>query len=484
MLRIYKFVPSCLVFAITLWAALPCYAFRELKPNIILIYADDLGYNDLTCFGSAKIKTPNLDQMAHEGVRLTNYYSAASLCGPSRAAVMTGRHPLRVKELNDRKHFHTILADSEITIAELLKSAGYHTKAIGKWHLAGSGRGAVGEKESKKGNNRWFAKNPKLMPTEQGFDEYFGIPYSNDMKPSVLMNNTEFIESPVDQTTITRRYTDAAIKFIEKHNNDSFFIYLAHSMPHTPLYTEQRFENSSDYGPYGDCVQEIDFHIGRILRKLKDLKLSKKTFVVFTSDNGPWHWVEPFPNADKGRTPTNKDRQKQSGMAFPLRGAKLTSFEGGHRVPCIAWWPGKLPSGTEIDHLVTSMDFFPTFAALASTACPADRIIDGRNSIELLNGSRQQPIHEAFYYYKHDYLLGVRHGPWKLLLPRPAFPKNLSWYGRYQFEFTEPQLFNLNSDIGEVNNVAHQNPKIVENLRSLVIKAREDLGDANPYANR
>ena len=455
---------------------------KARKPNIILIYTDDQGYNDLGCFGSKKIKTPHIDQMAREGIKLTSYYSAAPVCGPSRAAVLTGRHPKRVKELGGKKHFHTILATEEITIAELLKKTGYKTKAIGKWHLAGSGRGAIGTDKSRQGLNKWVVKHPTLMPMAQGFDEYFGIPYSNDMKPSVLMRNKKIVESPVDQKTITRRYTDEAIRFIEAHQKEPFFIYLAHSMPHTPLYTEKKFIGASKYGPYGDCIQEIDFQTGRIVKRLKELNIDDQTLIVFTSDNGPWAYVKPFPKADAGRTPENKNRNKQSGTALPLRGAKMTCFEGGHRVPCVMRWPGKLPKGKIVKQMVTSLDLFPTFAALAEVELPSDRIIDGKNAFSVLDGSKTDPLHEAFYYYKHTYLLAVRSGKWKLMLPRPAFPKDLQWYRRFQFEIKKPQLFDLDADISEKNDVADTNPKVVARLQKLAAKARKNLGDANPYA--
>lgn len=440
------------------------------RPNIILIFTDDQGYNDLACFGSKLIKTPRIDQMAREGVKLTSFYSAAPVCGPSRAAIMTGCYPQRVAEPGNKKKYHTILHNSEVTIAEVLKDSGYHTMAIGKWHLAGSGGEAIATDKRKKGLGRFTAKHPELMPTKQGFDEYFGIPYSNDMRPSVLMRNETFIESPVNQKGITRRYTDEAIRFINNHKKEPFFIYLAHTMPHTPLWTDPQFEGKSSYGYYGDCVEEIDFHAGRLLDELKRLGLDDDTLVIYTSDNGPW--LEP-----PRRTPTLRRSRIQSGTAEPLRGAKMTCWDGGLRVPCVMRWPGTLPKNITEDRIVSTIDLLPTFAAIANAELPGDRKLDGRNAMGLLTGKVSEPLHEAFYYYKHNYLLAVRSGKWKLVLPRSARPKDLGWYGRLQEAISKPQLFNLDVDIAETKDLAPQNPEVVNRLLKYAEEARSDLGD-------
>jgi len=309
------------------------------------------------------------------------------------------------------------------------------------------------------------------MPTAQGFDEYFGIPYSNDMGPSVLMRNVEFIEAPVNQRTITRRYTDEAIRFIRSHKDEPFFVYLAHSMPHTPLWTEPRFEERSKYGYYGDCVEEIDFHLGRLLDQLKQMGIDQNTLVIFTSDNGPW--IEPA----MGRTSDARRSRLQAGTAEPLRGAKMTCWDGGLRVPCVMRWPGTLPAAVTEDRIISTIDLLPTFAALAGVQPPADRVIDGRNAMPLLTGKQDGPLHEAFYYYKHNYLLAVRGGPWKLVLPRPEYPRDLGWYGRFQKKIVTSQLYDLNKDIGEHNNVASRHPDVVDRLMQFAERARRDLGD-------
>jgi arylsulfatase A-like enzyme len=442
------------------------------KPNFIIIFTDDQGYNDLACFGSKRIRTPHIDRMAKEGVRLTSFYAGAPLCGPSRAAIMTGCYPQRVAHLTGRGDYHTILAGSEITIPEVLREAGYATMAIGKWHLAGSGRLAIGQDQSKDGLARFKMNHPDLMPLQQGFDSYFGIPYSNDMDPFVLMRDNSFVEAPVKQQGLTTRYTDEALKFIEKNRHKPFFLYLAHNMPHTPLYPSRGFEGKSAYGLYGDCVEEIDWNVGRILDKLRQLRIDDDTFVIFTSDNGPW--IE-----GSERTPENRTSRLQSGTAAPLRGCKMTTWDGGPRVPCVMRWPGTLPAGKVIDEIATTMDLMPTLARLAGTAEPQDRVIDGRNLIPLLTGKTDKSPHEAYYFYKHTHLHAVRSGHWKLVLPRPARPKDLGWYARLQQEVKVITLYNLKDDIGETTNVASQHPDVVAKLMALIEKARKDLGDAD-----
>jgi len=437
------------------------------RPNFIIIFTDDQGYNDLSCFGSELIDTPNIDTMAEEGMRLTSFYTGAPICAPSRAALLTGCYSQRVDEPVDTKEYHTILHGNEVTIAEVLKEAGYATKAIGKWHLAGSGRLAIGKRED---SGEFYMKNPSSMPLAQGFDSYFGIPYSNDMDPSVLMRDNDFIEWPVEQAGITTRYTDEALKFIRANKDRSFFLYVAHNMPHTPLYPGQKFEGKSEYGLYGDCVEEIDWNTGRILRGLKELGIDKDTLIVFTSDNGPW--IE-----GPKRSPENRDSRLQSGTAEPLRGYKMTTWDGGIRVPCVIRRPGTIPAGRVTDEIVTAMDIMPTFARAAGTSEPKDRIIDGKDIMPLLTGKDPKSPHEAYYFYKYTHLHGVRSGRWKLLLPRARRPKALQWYGRLQEQVKEITLYDLKNDIGETRNVAKEHPQVVDRLMELIEKARKDLGD-------
>ena len=314
------------------------------------------------------------------------------------------------------------------------------------------------------------------MPTRQGFDEYFGIPYSNDMKPSVLMRDGEFIEAPVNQRTTTKRYTDEVIRFINTHREEPFFVYLAHTMPHTPLWTEPKFEEQSAYGYYGDCIEEIDFHTGRLLDELDGLGLAEKTLVIYTSDNGPW--IEP-----PDRTPLVRRSRLQSGTAAPLRGAKMTCWDGGLRVPCVMRWPGKLPAGVTEERIVSTIDILPTFASLAGAALPEDRVIDGRDAMPLLAGKSDAPLHEAFYYYKHNHLLAVRSGKWKLVLPRPARPGDLGWYGRLQKAIAEPQLFDVEADIGEQHDLAAKHPEVLSQLMKHAERARAELGDRDRPAH-
>ena len=448
------------------------------KPNFIIIFTDDQGYNDLGCFGSKLIKTPNIDRMAAEGIRLTSFYTCAPLCAPSRAAIMTGCYPQRVAQLpgpeeyfmSECGDYQTVLDGSEITIAEVLRKAGYVTMAVGKWHLSGSGYQAIGKDRSDEGVVSFKMLHPELMPLRQGFDSYFGIPYSNDMHPSVLMRDNSFIEAPVEQQGLTTRYTDEAIRFIEQNTDKPFLLYLAHNMPHTPLYPGRDFEGKSPYGLYGDCVEEIDWNTGRILQTLKELGIDENTLVVFTSDNGPW-------NEGGERTPDNRGSRLQSGTADPLRGYKMTTWEGGPRVPCVMRWRGRLPAGRVTDEIATTMDLMPTLARLAGTTEPQDRIIDGRDLMPLITGRTYTSPHEAYYFYKHTILYAVRSGHWKLVLPRPARPKNINWYGRLQEEVKELTLYNLKDDIGETRNVAAEHPEIVAKLMKLIEQGRKDLGD-------
>nr|WP_299381100.1 sulfatase [Allomuricauda sp.] len=443
------------------------------QPNFIIIYTDDLGYNDLSSFGSKLIKTPHLDNMAKEGIKLTSFYVGAPLCGPSRVSLMTGCYPLRpsIPKVDKQRKFHPILHNEEVTIAEVLKAAGYSTMAIGKWHLSGSGRQAIGGPKDATDVSQFYMKHPHLMPNAQGFDHYYGIPYSNDMGPTVMMKDNKFVEYPIDQTGLTTRYTDVAIRYIKDKKDEPFFLYLAHNMPHTPLYPAQEFKGRSAYGLYGDCVEEIDFNVGRLLQTLKEEGIDKNTFVIFTSDNGPW--IEPSAN----RVPEARDSRKQSGTAEPLRGMKMTSWEGGFRVPCIVRYPARIKPGQVSDELVTNMDLFPTFTFLAGMDLPKNRKIDGKDMMPLLTGQTTESAHEAFYYYKYTHLDAVRNNRYKLVFARPAKPKDIGWYGRLQTELKTPMLFDLKLDMGETKDVSAQHPEIVAHLEQLAENMREDLGD-------
>ena len=418
------------------------------RPNIIVIFCDDLGYGDIGCFGATKHHTPNLDRMAAEGRRFTSFYVSSGVCTPSRASLMTGCYPRRVNMHQNEAGLCVLfpvsqkgLNPDEVTMAEVLKGQGYATACIGKWHLG---------------------DQPEFLPTRQGFDHYFGIPYSNDMgarqgpgrPPLPLLRNEAVVEAPADQDTLTRRYTDEVIKFMREHKDGPFFVYLPHAMPHNPVHASDEFRDTSDNGRYGDAVEEIDWSAGQILAALKALDLDEQTLVLFTSDNGA--------------------ASRWGGGNSPLRGWKGSTWEGGMREPCIVRWPGHVPAGTECDELACTMDLLPTFARLAGTKPPADRIIDGRDIWPLMSGRADaKSPHEAFYYYQMDQLQAVRSGKWKLHLPLK--PKKRHW-GKPEPE-GPLQLFDLEADMGEQNNVADRHPDVVKRLTTLAEKARGDLGD-------
>ncbi len=435
------------------------------KPNFIVIFTDDLGYGDIGCFGSETIKTPNIDSMAAEGMRFTDFY-AQTVCGPSRAALMTGCYPLRVAIRNNEVDIHPVLHSEEVTIAEVLKDVGYSSIAIGKWDLAGH------TQQSSAKTKLW----PDLFPLYQGFDEFFGTPTSNDSIVNLYRDN-ELIEPKADLSQLTRRYTDEAIRFIKEKKDQPFFVYLAHSMPHVQLAVSEEFKGKSKGGLYGDVVEEIDWNVGRILQTLKDEGLDENTYVIFTSDNGPWY----FGNS-KGHLKKFGDKWREhGGSAGDLRGAKTSTWEGGLRVPLVIRAPGKVPAGETSSELVTTMDVLPTFAHLAGAEVPQDRVIDGHDVSDLFLGKpdAKSPT-EALYYYRQTRLEGVRSGKWKLMLPAPA---NRDWanYSKPEdhFEITQPMLFNLEDDVAETHDVAAANPEIVQSLLKLAEHARNDIGDYN-----
>lgn len=432
------------------------------KPNFVIIFADDLGYADLSCFGSKQIKTPNLDRMAAEGMKFTSFY-AQPICGPSRAALMTGCYPIRVAERGNRKNVHPVLHEKEITLAEVLKEAGYATACFGKWDLAThSQRGFV----------------PKLMPNGQGFDYFYGTPTSNDRLVD-LYRNKELIEKATDMNTLTRRYTDEAIKFIEKHKDEPFFVYVPHTMPHTRLGASKKFRGKSPRGLYGDVIEEIDHETGRIIEALKRLELHKNTIVLFTSDNGPWL----IKNKARKDGALNSDH---GGSAGPLRSGKVSTWEGGIRVPTIFWALGKVPEAETCKSLASTLDVLPTFASLAGAKVPEDRAIDGENISRLLHGHFDEADeNRAYFCYLHMHLQAVRQGKWKLHLPRPAERPWVPWVpnrhiaAKDDISNDKPLLFDLEADLGETKDVAEKNPEVVARLTKLAETARKDLGDYN-----
>ncbi len=413
------------------------------QPNVIIVFTDDQGYSDLGCFGAKEFTTPHIDQMAKEGVRFIDFYVAATVCTPSRGALLTGCYPKRIGLHKGVlfPHSKTGLNPDEITIAELLKQKGYATGCFGKWHLG---------------------HHNKFMPTNQGFDRYFGLPYSNDMahvwryrnkkkKPNdnypkiPLIDQEKTIEEEPDQRFLTKRYTEAACTFIRKNRDNAFFVYLPHSMPHIPLYASDDFKGKTKRGLYGDVINEIDWSVGQILKTLKDIKQDKNTLVIFTSDNGPW--------LKFGKT---------GGTALPLRDGKGTTWEGGQRVPTVMRWPGKLPAGKKCNKLATTMDLLPTIAGLTGAHLPKNHIIDGKDIWQLMtNPETEKSPHDAFYYYaKNGKVEAIRSGKWKLHIAKIS-----GWNKKKDGPF-KPFLIDLNADIGETTNLADQHPEIVKKLTS------------------
>jgi arylsulfatase A-like enzyme len=433
----------------------------DQPPNFVVVFADDLGYGDLGCFGSPDIRTPRLDAMAKQGMKYTSFY-AQPICGPSRAALMTGCYPLRVAERGNIKQVHPILHSDEITVAEVLKTKGYATACFGKWDLA------------KHAQSGFFMD---LFPTRQGFDYFFGTPTSNDGVAN-LYRNEELIEPKSDMATLTKRYTDEAIEFMKKHKDEPFFVYIPHTMPHTRLDASAQFKGKSPRGLYGDVVQEIDFNAGRILDAIEEMGLQKNTYVLFTSDNGPW-LIKNKDLAD-GCLPTD-----HGGSAGPLRSGKVSTFEGGVRVPTILWGPGRVPAGTTCDKIASTLDILPTCAALAGAETPSDRVIDGEDIHHLFHGEFDKANSEkAFFYYLRVHLQAVRQGKWKLHLVRDEQPVGAAPFADNRHiapadrvGFAGPFLVDLENDVGETTNVAERHPEVVARLLALAEAMREDLGD-------
>lgn len=428
------------------------------QPNVVLFFIDDLGYADVGSFNQNKAamgySTPNLDRMAAEGIRLTSFYVPQAVCSASRAALLTGCYSNRVgiSGALDHKADYGINSD-ETTLGEVFKSRNYATAIFGKWHLG---------------------HLPKFLPTRHGFDEFFGLPYSNDMWPKhptgtypelPLIENDKIIQLMPDQSLLTTQYTQRAVSFIERHKDKPFFLYVPHTMPHVPLFVSDKFKGKTARGLFGDVIEEIDWSVGQVLATLKRLKLDDNTLVIFTSDNGPW-----------------LSYGNHAGSAKPLREGKGTEMEGGVRVPFIARWPGKIRAGTVSREPVMTIDLLPTLAKLVGAEVPKDRIIDGRDIWPILSGKKAKSPHDALYFYWGRELQAVRSGKWKLHLPHTyrfiETPGADGKPGKGAYPKIELSLYDLEADIGETKNLADKHPEVVKRLMAFVERAREDLGDS------
>ncbi|MEQ9441790.1 MAG: sulfatase [Cyclobacteriaceae bacterium] len=420
------------------------------QPNIILIFCDDLGYGDLGIYGAEKQRTPYLDQMAANGVMFTDFYVTSGVCTPSRSSLLTGCYPRRVDMHVNSRPQDSIgrqvlfpqakkgLNPDEVTLAEILKEAGYATACIGKWHLG---------------------DQPEFLPTRQGFDTYYGIPYSNDMDryfvPLPLIRGETVIEAPVDQNTLTQRYTQEAIQFMDAHRDEPFFIYLPHAMTHNPLHASDHFRGKSANGIYGDAVEELDWSTGQILQYLKEHDLEEETLVVFTSDNGA--------------------AQRWGGSNGDLRGWKGSTWEGGMRVPCLMQWKGTIPAGKVVTEMATTLDMLPTLTHWAGGTVPTDRVIDGFDIQSLIVEDSAKSPYTAFFYYQKEQLQAVRSGKWKLHLPIDSTYQSIHFPG---FVAGHPALlYNLEKDRQEHYNIVDQHPEITQQLLYLADYARLHLGD-------
>jgi arylsulfatase A len=451
-----NFFSVLLLCSLMIFVASPAAAAPTETPNIIVIFADDMGYADIGPFGAEGYETPNLEAMAEQGMKFTNFLVGQSVCSPSRTSLMTGCYPIRVGVRgNFSPRSVTGINPDEMMLPEVVKQRGYATAMYGKWHL---------------GHKKPF------LPIKQGFDEWFGMPYSNDMWPYhpdprydfpdlPLMEGEKILGYNTDQTQLTTDYTHRAVQFIEQHKDEPFLIYLAHAMPHVPLFVSDKYKNTTERGLFGDVVSEIDWSVGQILATLKRLNIDEQTLVIFTSDNGPWLLY-----GDHG------------GSAGPFREGKGTMFEGGFRVPCIMRWPGTIPAGRECTELAATMDILPTVAGIVDAPLPPKKI-DGLDILPLMTGKPGATTpHDVYYYYGGANLRGVRSGKWKLMFAQrynvPDPPGQGGRHGERGARSLELSLFDLESDIGETTNVADQHPDVVARLQNLAEETRLDLGDA------
>jgi len=453
---------------LVLCLALSQIARSQERTNFVLIFIDDQGYNDIGCFGAQGFETPNIDRIAAEGIKFTSFYVSQAVCSASRASLLTGCYANRVSILGALfPASKYALSHDEQTIAELLKDKGYATGIFGKWHLG--------------------HKVPHL-PLQHGFDEYLGLPYSNDMwpvdydgtlhepdhwkarryPPLPLIDGNEVVETIdtlQDQDTLTTRYTERAVSFIERHRDEPFFLYVPHTMGHVPLGVSEKFRGSSEQGLYGDVMQEIDWSVGQILDTLDRLDLTDRTLVIYTSDNGPW-----------------LNYGNHAGSAFPLREGKGTMWEGGCRVPCVMRWPGHIPAGIETDKMASTIDILPTLVEIAGAAMP-ERPIDGVSILPLLLGEPDANPRDEFWFYYGRQLQAVRKGKWKLHLPheyrsyRGVRPGTNGWPGPYEKGRTGYELYDMDDDPKELRNVADRHPDVVDQLKQMAERVRAELGD-------
>ncbi len=434
---------------------------EDKKPNVVIIFTDDQGYQDIGCFGAPDIETPHLDQMAREGIKLTDFYAAQAVCSASRAGLLTGCYPNRIGIHGAfMPNSNRGLNLAETTLAEMLKSIDYKTAIFGKWHLG---------------------DHPDFMPLNQGFDEYFGIPYSNDMwplhpqqgpifdfGPLPLFENESIIDTLTDQTSLTTQITERGIDFIAKNKNNPFFLYIAHPQPHVPLYVSKKFRGKSKRGLYGDVIMEIDWSVGQILASLKENGLEDNTLVIFTSDNGPW-----------------LSYGDHAGSAYPLREGKGTALEGGQREPCIIKYPKAIAQGKVIDVPMMTIDILPTIAHLTGAKLPTKKI-DGKNVWDIWTGKSHSSPHEAYYFYYHvNELHGIRHKNWKMYFPHRYRTLNGRPGGTngqpvdYEYNTIKGiELYDLSKDIAETTNVALSNPEVVATIKTFARQIRAELGDA------